>query len=485
VIVCKDCGQKNQNGTTFCSACGTFLEWAGESVLTGVQPVIPAPAEPVQDPPPPPAEQPVVVPPPLPTPIPPVTPPVTTPPVEPAPPPPAPVVEPAPVTPPPVAPPPVETPGSTGAAFQAQRLPVIAQPDPPPAAVPAPAPADEPEERKPTGAARPGTHVLRAMRMKARPAPKAPKPPDGPAARPPAEEQERRAPRPPSPNARPKGNPGDIFCSSCGTPNDPSRHYCRSCGSLLAGAVPAAPPRLSWWRRLLGHKPKTAAPLPAGARPTAGSAGGGHGLVGKGQGAVNSVAHIARRFFQVVALLGALGFAVVAIGPWRSHARTTVQGWITDVRRVVQPHYVVVIPDKITATSSLADDPPQNAFDGVRETFWAEAARGNGEGQVLTVHFSSPVDLSRIGVLDGDQSSVPAFAKRPVPSALELLFYNADGAIIKRSRIRLEQTPDFQHQPAEASHVSTLRIRIVGAYPSEKGSRTSASISEIELFKKD
>jgi hypothetical protein len=208
-------------------------------------------------------------------------------------------------------------------------------------------------------------------------------------------------------------------------------------------------------------------------------------VIGASQGAVNSVAHFARRFFQVVALLGALGFAVVAIGPWRSHARTTVQGWATDLRRVVQPHYVVVIPDKITATTSLAADPPQNAFDGVRETFWAEAAHGNGEGQVLTVHFSTPVSLSRIGVLDGDQSSVPAFATRPVPSALALIFYDANGAIIKRSRIRLEQTPDFQHQPAEASHVSTLRIRIVGAYPSEKGSRTSASISEIELFRKD
>jgi hypothetical protein len=50
VIVCKDCGHKNENATTFCAACGTFLEWAGESVLTGAHPVIPspeAPAEPV------------------------------------------------------------------------------------------------------------------------------------------------------------------------------------------------------------------------------------------------------------------------------------------------------------------------------------------------------------------------------------------------------------------------------------------------------
>ena len=48
MIVCKDCGHKNQNQTTFCEACGTFLEWAGESVLTGQHQAIPAPDAPVE-----------------------------------------------------------------------------------------------------------------------------------------------------------------------------------------------------------------------------------------------------------------------------------------------------------------------------------------------------------------------------------------------------------------------------------------------------
>ena len=155
------------------------------------------------------------------------------------------------------------------------------------------------------------------------------------------------------------------------------------------------------------------------------------------------------------------------------------------MRRVVQPHYVVIVPDSISASSSLKANPPQNAFDGVKETFWAEGAHGDGTGQSLTVRFKKPVTLSRIGVLDGDQASAKTFSERPVPSALELIFYDANGAVITRSRIGLEQTPNFQKRSAEASGVSRLVIRIAGTYPSEKGKRSSGSIAEIELFKKE
>ena len=107
MIVCKDCGNKNQNGTTFCEACGTFLEWGGESVLTGAHPAIPSPDAPAE--------------------------PAT--PLAPAP------AEAAP-TPPPACRGSGPMPG--GAAFKAQRLPVISDPqdDAAPGATPlAPRPA--------------------------------------------------------------------------------------------------------------------------------------------------------------------------------------------------------------------------------------------------------------------------------------------------------------------------------------------------------
>jgi hypothetical protein len=460
VIVCKDCGHKNQNGTTFCDSCGTFLEWGGESVLTGAHPVIPAPDAPV----------------------------------EPAPPAPAP-----PITPPPPADPAPEA----GAAFQAQRLPIISDPGddaapgatplapatPPPPAAPVPA-APAAEEPKAPGPARPGTQVLRAMRMKARPpAPPPTAPPAGPSARPPAEEQARRPPKPPSAEpARPQGNPGDIYCSACGTPNDPTRNYCRSCGNQLSAAA-ATPivgaPRASWWRRLLGRGGTPATPPPAGTRPAAGKGGAGRSAKGAGQGAVNSVAHVARRFFQVVAILGVVGVGVIAIGPWRTEAKSKVRSWIDDARRIVQPHYSKVTPSKISASSALKADPPQNAFDGIIETFWAEGAHGDGTGQALTVTFAKPTDLARIGLTLGDQKAPQNFATRPVPRTLELVFYDANGAVLNRETVALEQTPKFQKRDASAKGVSRVVITIKSTYPPVKGTKSSAAIAEVELFTKD
>jgi hypothetical protein len=480
VIVCKDCGNKNQNGTTFCEACGTFLEWGGESVLTGAHQAIPSPDAPVEGSTP-------------------LAPPPAAAPVEPIPAAPPPVVETSPV---PEAPEPAE---QQSPAFQAQRLPVIASPDageplapatPPPAEpIPAaPPPVTEappaPDEPKAPAAARPGTQVLRAMRMKARPPAPPAAPPEGPTARPPAEEHERRPPKPPSAEpVRPQSNPGDIFCSSCGTPNDPSRHYCRSCGAPLGAAVAGevvTTRRAPWWKRILGRGGGAGTPVPAGTRPAAGARGGaGRSAVGAGGNAINSVAHVARRFFQVIALLGALGIAVVAIGPWRSHAKTKVRSWLDDVRELVQPHYVKVTPTKITASSSLKDNPPQNAFDGIIESFWAEGAHGDGTGQSLTVTFAKATDLARVGFTVGDQKIPQAFATRPVPRTLTLVFYDADGAVVKREQVSLEQTPKFQKRDADAKGVTRLVITIASTYPPVKGAKSSASIAEIELFKKD
>ncbi len=104
-------------------------------------------------------------------------------------------------------------------------------------------------------------------------------------------------------------------------------------------------------------------------------------------------------------MLGALGIAVVAIGPWRTEAKSKVRGWLDDARRVVQPHYSKVTPTRITASSALKNDPPQNAFDGIIETFWAEGGHGDGTGQSLTVTFAKPTDLARVGFTMGDQKT--------------------------------------------------------------------------------
>ena len=401
----------------------------------------------------------------------------------------------------PAAPPAAEAPAeSGGAAFQAQRLPVISDPEddaapgatplapavPPPPAPPPPAP-EEPKGPAPREARYPG--AARDAHEGASACASARAPPEGPTARPPAEEQARRPPKPPSAEpARPQGNPGDIYCSACGTPNDPTRNYCRSCGNQLQGVAAAAvaTTHVPWWRRIFGGGKKAAAtPPPAGTRPAAGASGAGRSAKGAGVGAINSAAHVGRRFFQVVAVLGALGIAVVAIGPWRTEAKSKVRGWLDDARRVVQPHYSKVTPTRISASSALKNNPPQNAFDGIIETFWAEGGHGDGTGQSLTVTFAKPTDLARVGFTVGDQKTPQSFATRPVPRTLALVFYDADGAVVKREQVSLEQTPKFQKRDADAKSVSRLVITIKSTYPPVKGTKSSASIAEIELFTKD
>src|SRR5204863_3592046 len=67
----------------------------------------------------------------------------------------------------------------------------------------------------------------------------------------------RIAPPPEQPAA---AQPGDLICGNCGTPNDPSRHFCKACGRSLATAVPARKP--PWWRRFFPERK----PLAAGQR---------------------------------------------------------------------------------------------------------------------------------------------------------------------------------------------------------------------------
>ncbi len=58
---------------------------------------------------------------------------------------------------------------------------------------------------------------------------------------------------------------GELVCATCGTGNQADRSFCRRCAASLAVEPVAEAPRLSWWRRLFGQ-PKGKA-LPAGTRP--------------------------------------------------------------------------------------------------------------------------------------------------------------------------------------------------------------------------
>ena len=81
-----------------------------------------------------------------------------------------------------------------------------------------------------------------------------PPPPAGPVAVQPAPPIERPPPPPPRAPVR-RAEPGDIFCSQCGQPNNPERRFCRRCGTVLS--EPAVAVRLPWWKRIFHRRDET------------------------------------------------------------------------------------------------------------------------------------------------------------------------------------------------------------------------------------
>ncbi len=213
MLVCGECGARNEDGEDFCGECGAYLDWDAEQVATDPEPVpVAAQGEDTAQMAAANDEQPRGL--------------VervreavgigsTTD---------APVLEPAPETTPPTErpaaePAPTARPSAVGAAAG------------PPGAAP---PGQPPEARRPSpdqpGAVRPGAAVPKPRR------------------------------RPAAPVQEPIDH-GDLVCGRCGTGNKPTRKFCRRCGHDLVDAVVAKVP---WWKRIFRRSPKAPA---AGTRP--------------------------------------------------------------------------------------------------------------------------------------------------------------------------------------------------------------------------
>jgi hypothetical protein len=199
VIICKKCGNRNEDRDQFCTSCGSFLEWSGERVVeTAPQPEAPAPVPPPPPPPPP-----------------------------------------------------------TGFVERVKQV-VGMESDPVGTAPPRPqtggwvppASVTAQTATQPEAPAASGTPTAR------RPDAPAP-PPDTPRARQP--EEAPLAPPPPPriiPAMVPDVNEVGTFCSACGAGNDVRRHFCRRCGTPL---MRTATNRVPWWRRLFPERRDAAA----------------------------------------------------------------------------------------------------------------------------------------------------------------------------------------------------------------------------------
>lgn len=267
---------------------------------------------------------------------------------------------------------------------------------------------------------------------------------------------------PPPPPTRPAGRPpevprpGETVCGRCGAGNDPTRRFCRRCGDSLHEAGAVAAPARSWWQRLRRRR-RPAVPVTAGARP------GRRGS--RRRGAKAGI------WAKRALALGVVAGVVLLAGPWRS----AVSDVYHRVRGTVSARYEPVRPVQADASSALAGHPAVDAIDGIRNSYWAEGADGNGEGQRLTVGFDGPVDLDRVGFTIGASGEPEAFLRQPRPRKVRLHF--SDGT---STDLTLRDTAEFQTHKLSARGTSKVDVEIQAVSRGVEG--TACSIAEVEFF---
>ncbi len=431
MIVCKQCGHHNEDNDTFCGSCGKFLEWTGERVA-------------VAEPEPPPA--PVVAPEPEPvrhglidrvkqavgieeT--------ASAPAAEVA----GPTAGAAPA--PPAAPAAAATqtpayrsvPVSSAYAPTATPEPVLAgaASAPPPASAPAPQPgSDEPLSRRPTSVA-------------------------------PAMVRPRPGPRTMEPATR--RHPGDLICGQCGEGNDPSRHFCRRCGSELAEAIAV---QLPWYRRFLngvfGSRKRE-----AGWRPN---------RVG-GPNVKGAAGRVVRLAIAAVIIVGLLAFLLIP--PFHAAAVTRITAAVTTVRKVVHPNYDPVHPVGASATTSIPGHLPSLAIDTFSNTYWAASA--GDRAPVLVLRFSGPVDLAEIGFLSGAVGTAPQdqFVAQPRPHQVHLVFSNGDATDVTLA----DTNSKTQFNPIDTKQVTSVEVHIMSTWAPAGAAPSSVAIAEVEFKTKN
>ncbi|MGH9195859.1 MAG: NADase-type glycan-binding domain-containing protein, partial [Acidimicrobiia bacterium] len=249
---------------------------------------------------------------------------------------------------------------------------------------------------------------------------------------------------------------GDLICGQCGEGNQPTRKFCRRCGSsLIEAEVMKAP----WYKRLFIRKKRV---VEAGERPMRGRR--------RRRSPISSLV-------RLVVLLGAVGLVVALIGPWRGELVGRVTGLFTSAKRTVLPDFDPVRPTGAEATSSAKDHPPAAAIDQIKNSYWAEGAQGDGTGQTLVLIFDQPANIDKVGFTAGASAKPEEFVAQPRPKDLHLVF--SDGST---KDIRLEDSSEFQAFDVTAKAVARVEIHIVSVYGSLKGQ--DCSIAEVELYSK-
>lgn len=253
--------------------------------------------------------------------------------------------------------------------------------------------------------------------------------------------------------------PGDLICSNCNEPNDPSRRFCRRCGtSLVAAAAPAAR-GLPWYRRIFRRAPKAyAAGERAGSMRQPGA---------KGAGRKMEVGPLVRGVLGVLIALGVIG--AVALPDVRSMLISNATGFIDDIRKFIAPTLAPVHPIGATASSETEGHEGAKLIDQRSNSDW-QSGEANPS---ITLTFQTEVDLGAIFVHNG---TAEAFLDTRRPSKLQFVLPNGS-----TTDVTLVDDHKAQQFELNANDVKEIEVRIIETAGPEGA---PVALSEIEFFMK-
>ncbi len=265
--------------------------------------------------------------------------------------------------------------------------------------------------------------------------------------------------RPPEEIVRPAG-PAGIICPACATENEPSRRFCKSCGTLLVAPVPTpvvrATPTARSFRLVLLVPILLAAGLlgfggtvllrgglggsGATAAPSAGSSGAAHASAPTGSAAAS---------------------------PGASAKQTTVTVPITDAKAS-------------STLGDLAKYAAPRAIDGSLSTSWQEG-KATEKGQYIELFVGGPADIESITIWAGAQAASANYFGNLRPHHILVRFDSGPDQpwelkdVFKSQKIGVSGKVD-----------SVVRITIVDTYASKKTALAGSpfddcAISEVQL----
>jgi hypothetical protein len=265
-----------------------------------------------------------------------------------------------------------------------------------------------------------------------------------------------------------------LYCTTCGTQNLAGRTYCRYCGAPLDLSV-AAMKRPHWWRRLWNwlfrRRPKAA--RAAGARP---KDFGRRERTGTGAKPGTKGRRRARlKISKVAPLLIVLGLLGIGLGPGRYWITTHFSQLIGDAKKHVDHKTVEIVPIRALASSSRPGHGAALIIYKPKTTAWESAGGHDGVGQVITIVFAGPQDVSTIGIDNGLPGAGNTKAAR-----VEAMQVRSNGKVI--GTLNFAESGDFQQRSLPATQVTRLRLVITKTY---RGQQTrNVAISRLQ-FERD